>query len=120
VAAARGWEPVAGRLARLEGVVGQLEQAVAERDALIDELKAQNAGLEAENEELKGVLPVTYQRLENDTLAALLWPDGGDVEARGALRRIGATFGRLNPLCTTGLWSGGIAYARYAHQSCRD
>lgn len=36
--------------------------------AVNDAMKA----VEAENEELKGVLPVTYQRLENDTLATLL------------------------------------------------
>jgi type I restriction enzyme M protein len=46
--------------------------------------------VEAENEELKGVLPVTYQRLENDTLAALLKTFSGipmDVE--------GDVFGRI-------------------------
>lgn len=46
--------------------------------------------MEAENEELRGVLPVTYQRLENDTLAALLKTFSGipvDVE--------GDVFGRI-------------------------
>lgn len=46
--------------------------------------------VEAENEELKGVLPITYQRLENDALAALLKTFSGismDVE--------GDVFGRI-------------------------
>jgi len=54
--------------------------------AINDAMKA----VEAENEELKGVLPVTYQRLENDTLAALIKTFSGipmDVE--------GDVFGRI-------------------------
>ncbi|CAN5746108.1 class I SAM-dependent DNA methyltransferase [soil metagenome] len=53
-------------------------------------INAAMKAVEAENEELKGVLPVTYQRLEGDTLAALLKTFSGipmDVE--------GDVFGRI-------------------------
>jgi type I restriction enzyme M protein len=46
----------------------QLPEGTDLGKAINDAMKA----VEAENEELKGVLPVSYQRLENDALAALL------------------------------------------------